>query len=634
MSALILNYLFRLTDVLQMDKLGIVPEPIVKSAHEGESVEDPKDNISIDPGELPMSTVSRVTDIRAATMMFEASHGECIRVLPYIRDGQIVVQFYVYSGESGIPKDLKEEAQTFFEDMNVKLEWSDLYNNSVNILKVQRLEHLFGKPKTLTASQVEEMNDVIEKNLPILSKHRNVTSVQASFKIKNCTQKDEPCITIYVLGKGFIPFGELAFPNAFEGYPVDVVNGFWIRAGKQPIEAQEPSDVLCLGASIGVQGKEASGTLGAIVKDGSTYYALSCDHVMNSEESNCIVHPGLNDHLYYLKYYLAEYKRCVDDVTGSEIECSVETLSSSEALGNKFEELKRIKDNHPERSKYTSADLERIEKLEKAFEKGNKPPRKIGEYFAGVNKNVLWPQTNGKEYFIDAAIAKLSDEEVTRLKQSRTARLIGNPIKIRGECEPNHIPAISETSKLCKSGRTTGITEIGNKIVGIGVVAPHFMKPPLYELHDPFVSCEAKTFVCESCGESQSIVAESEQPRSCEECGQGKAAMNDKFWLKRCLCIQEGEEEFAKSGDSGSVIFVKVKKDDPEKTAECDPEKKAGCDRKKKAEYVLDGVGLLFGIQNHQYCRYIFASPLKIALAALTEEHRDISSLALVASYQ
>ena len=249
----------------------------------------------------------------------------------------------------------------------------------------------------------------------------------------------------------FIPFGERKFPNAFEGYPVDVVNGFSIKAGKQPTEAQEPSDVLCLGASIGVQGKEASGTLGAIVKDGSAYYALSCDHVMNSEKAKCIVHPGLNDHLNYLKYYLAQYKRCVDDVTGSETECSVETLSSSEAQGNRFEQLDRIKNNHPKSSNYTSADSKRLTKLEKDFEEGNKPSTKIGEYFVGFNKNVVWPQTNGKEYFIDAAIAKLPDEEVTRLKQSRTARLIESDIKIRGECEPEDIPAISETNKLCKN---------------------------------------------------------------------------------------------------------------------------------------------------------------------------------------
>ena len=422
-----------------MDKLSIVPEPSLKSAHEGESVEDPINDISMDPGELPMATASGVTDIRTATMMFEAKHEECIGVLPYKKDGQIVVQFYVYSGEPGIPKNVKEEAQTCFEDMHVKLEWSDLYNDSVNILKVQRLQYPFGKPTPLTAFQVDEMNEVIENNLPELSKHRNITSVQASFKITDSRQTDKPCITIYVFGKGCIPLGERKFPNAFKDYSVDVVNGFWIKAGRpywKPTEAQEQSDVLCLGASVGAQGKKSSGSLGAIVKDGSNYYALSCDHVMNSAESKCIVHPGLNDHLNYLKYYLAQYKRCVDDVTGLEIECSVETLSSSEALRNKFEELKLIKNNHPNSSTYTRTDLGRIEKLEKAFEEGNKPPRKIGEYFVGVNKNVFWPQTNGKEYFVDAAIAKLPDEEVTRLKQRRTARLIESDIKIRGECEP------------------------------------------------------------------------------------------------------------------------------------------------------------------------------------------------------
>ena len=82
---------------------------------------------------------------------------------------------------------------------------------------------------------------------------------------------------------------------------------------------------------------------------------------------------------------------------------------------------------------------------------GNNSSRKIAEYFVIVNKNVVWPQTKGKEYFIDAAIAKLPDEEVTRLKQSRTARLIESDIKIRGECEPEDIPAISETNKLCKN---------------------------------------------------------------------------------------------------------------------------------------------------------------------------------------
>ena len=53
-----------------MDKLSIVPEPGLKSAHEGESVEIPKDDISLDAGEVPiaMVTASGVREIRAATM--------------------------------------------------------------------------------------------------------------------------------------------------------------------------------------------------------------------------------------------------------------------------------------------------------------------------------------------------------------------------------------------------------------------------------------------------------------------------------------------------------------------------------------------------------------------------------------
>ena len=63
----------------------------------------------------------------------------------------------------------------------------------------------------------------------------------------------------------------------------------------------DSGEELYSGASTGIQEKLASGTLGAIVKSGSTYYALSCDHVMKSEDSRRIVHPGHYDHLKYPK---------------------------------------------------------------------------------------------------------------------------------------------------------------------------------------------------------------------------------------------------------------------------------------------------------------------------------------------
>ena len=602
---------------MQLDKLSIVSEPSVKSAYKGESVEGPKDDNSKDPREVPMASASGMRKIRAATMMFEAKHEECIRVLPYIKDGQIVVQFYVYSGESGIPKDLEEEAQQFFKEMNVKLEWSDLYNNSVNVLKVQRLEYSSEKPKTLTASQVDEMNDVIEKNLPELSKHRNITSVQASFKIKNSTQTDEPCITLYVLGKGFFPIGERKFPNALGDYLVDVVNGFWTRAGSskywEPNSAQKPSKILCSGVSIGVQGKEAAGTLGAIVKNGSTFYALSNDHVMTSEQSNLIVHPSLHDHLNCLRYYLANYRREVKDVTDLETQGSVNDLTTREALLSSFEELKVRKDIYVQSfSSECELFMELTEKAEEDFQRMKEPPREIGEWEVGVCGNFVW--SDGKEYFIDAAIAKLFDKEVKNFK-TKTARLIGNDGSPLG-CSPVYKETIFN-NRLCKSGRTTVYTEIENRIAGNkkNVETPHFMiDAPGYDLHDlPFFSKVMKEFACETCEKKQFIVTDSTEPLSCDECEENEATFRMRFWRYRVLCISQEEGRFAEHGDSGAVIFE--------------------IDQTKGDEKFLSGLGLFFAKGQNEYDRLYFASPLKIVLDALTDKLPKGSNLELVSKF-
>ena len=64
----------------------------------------------------------------------------------------------------------------------------------------------------------------------------------------------------------------------------------------------DSGEELYSGASTGIQEKlQHQGHYSAIVKSGSTYYALSCDHVMKSEDSRRIVHPGHYDHLKYPK---------------------------------------------------------------------------------------------------------------------------------------------------------------------------------------------------------------------------------------------------------------------------------------------------------------------------------------------
>ena len=43
-----------------------------------------------------------IEKIVKATVEFEASHKECMRVLPYLQDGEVVVQLFVFS-EFGVP---------------------------------------------------------------------------------------------------------------------------------------------------------------------------------------------------------------------------------------------------------------------------------------------------------------------------------------------------------------------------------------------------------------------------------------------------------------------------------------------------------------------------------------------------
>ena len=267
--------------------------------------------------------------IVTATRNFEAEHKECVRVLPYTKKGgQRVVQFYVFSGESGIPEHLKLAAQECFREMEVEFEWSDLYNDIDDILKATPLQYPSGEPKRLNSSQVDEISKIISKNLHVLDQHRNVTSAQASFKITQSKQTENPCIMVYVLGKGSIPIGESELPKHLGPYPVDVVDGFWLETrGEPPFkpnEAQVQSKVLCWGTSIGVQEEEASGTLGAIVEDGSTLYALSCDHVMRHAQKTEIIQPGWDDHLNYLKYHLEKYGGYVKSITESDSLFSVE----------------------------------------------------------------------------------------------------------------------------------------------------------------------------------------------------------------------------------------------------------------------------------------------------------------------
>ena len=537
------------------------------------------------------SPTTKQTEIVKAARKFESEHKECVRVLPYEENDQMVIHLYVFSGDSGIAESLKEDAEKCFKEMGAKLQYFDLYNDAADVLNITGVEYPSGVPQELDASQSDEISEIISQNCTAFDKHRNVTSLQAAFKITDSKETGNPCITIYVLGKGHIPIGESEFPGTLGSYPVDVVEGFWFLTLDPwtPNKAQTPGEVLHFGASIGVESKEASGTLAAIVEEinSGTLYALSCDHVMQHTEKSEIIHPSLTDYQNYLKYHLNAYRNRVGRIVGqgySEMEFSVNSLQEAE-MEEIFEMLKEKKDRYLQESDsaaYLKAQLIKDARDdEEALQTGfSNQPRVIGTCRIGLRHNVKW--TDGKEYFIDAAIAELNEDEG---KRSRSAEVIGTSDYISVEC----CPATEDlkTVELCKSGRTTGYTGKGRL-----VQAPMFMKPSL----------------CRE-GDDDGVLHHVNKDGKEEPEG---------VWWKNCLCI-EGRSlnyTFVAPGDSGAMIFKKEKKDN-------------------SAAVHLLGVGILFAEHYNGHKVYAIASRLDVALKALSQEitkHQDYD-LRVVSNY-
>ena len=167
--------------------------------------------------------------IRNATSKFEAEHEECVRVLPYLQNGDVEIHLYVCNDRFGIPTELKNAAQAFFGETGWKLTWADLYNDAFNLLKVTSIEYSSEEPKRLEASKVDEIDEIISKHLHVFSNHRNVTALQPSLKVTDSVQTQEACIVAHVLRKGQIPLGESVIPDAIGSCPVDIVNGFCVK---------------------------------------------------------------------------------------------------------------------------------------------------------------------------------------------------------------------------------------------------------------------------------------------------------------------------------------------------------------------------------------------------------------------
>lgn len=508
----------------------------------------------------------KLKNVVTTAIDFEANHKECVRVLPYFDGAHTKVHFYVFSGKSDVPQKLKDAAQECFGEMKVKLEWFDLCNDATEILKVTPIEFPSGKPERLNKSQICKISEVINKNLHFLVKHRNVTAVQASFKITNSKQTKQPCIAINVLGKGSIPVGEREFPRTLGGYDVDVVDGFWFRTDEndtwKPEEGQEQCEVLCLGASIGVEGEEGCGTLGAIVEGDGNFYALSCDHVMKRVQKTTIIHPAWDDYVNYLNYHLQRYVERIKCIIKSE-QCyilkekfSFGIIKQLKKLEEKFQELKSLKKEHYDqgKAKKRPGNLEKVELHEKALEKGFKtPPRVIGRYIAGISRNVRW--SDDQEYFIDAAIAQLTPKEVKGLRESETVEMIGSRKSPSGRCSAR----FTAFGELCKSGRGTAYTDKGRQ-----ANPDMYLRDTSYRLNaqnEKLIDVVKRVSICRTCAKSAGVEEDLESTSSpCGYCRVDTETLNNEVWLKNCLCIDRQYNRgkivtFSGEGDSGAVIF-------------------------------------------------------------------------------
>ena len=563
-----------------------------------------------------MAAKHNTNNIVAMAMEFEAKHRECVRVLTYTNDDHVKVKFYVFSGKSGIPETLKAAAQDCFKEIDVKLEWLDLYRDADEILNIRPLENSFGMQQALNDSQVNEINKAISENLHVLVRHRNITAVQPSLKITNSKQTGIPCITLYVLCKGVIPDGECSFPLTLDSYPVDVVDGIWFRTDDlwQPNKAQEQDKVLCLGASIGVQGEDAAGTLGAIVKGDETFYVLSCNHVMKHGAESVIIHPALNDYLNYLNYHLQQYGLWIKHIVDKESchilvnQLSFGHISGQKELFNKFQELKGIKENHQHHVRATKRKLEAVEMHERAFEKGLTPPRVIARYSVGISGNVTW--NDGQQYYIDAALAKLTPEEVDSLRQSQTAEMIGTVDHPSWKCGSS----LKASGELCKSGRTTGYTKSGRH-----VQPSMFLNASLYEVNaqnEGLVSLLKRVRLCQSCKERSGIGEQLESTATvCDSCKKDTATLCDALWLKNCLCIDHPfglgyAKVFATVGDSGAVLFERIE------------------DRN------LEAFAIIFGEHRNSYKLCALATPMQIALESLSRKISEDTYLRQLSNYK
>ena len=516
----------------------------------------------------------------------------CIRAVPYESEDAKSLTMCLYMDTNGkrIPDEIEIAAKKMFKDY--KVEFDDLLRRPLNKI----VTHLPSTEKQ-KAKELADLTRTIEKNLHLFENRMNVTAVQASYKVTDATEKNIPCVRVYVLGKGKIPAGETDIKEIKEDNS-DIFNQteFDVAEGYHKLTT-EPSLggyawPLKAGVGIGVEGVHGVGTLGGFLEDEeANVYILSNEHVLHPPEAgdqNVIVQPSELDYTYrknnaenILTDYTEETKHF----------CEKEKVKK---------EIKRLEEN-----------------LTKIKEEG---PREVGSYVCGGFKN-NFTVVDGSKIYVDAAIASLSDEELSDIKRFKNGERKANRCPLYGfktetywEKEsykpPNgeiidlkkfkkRIRTEDSELRFVKIGRTTGFTDEGfddlpNEQMFLNCIFRHST--------DSSRMLDVKFFFCKECKESVSSGSEinldpdKEQDKSnlCKKCGNDLEKLDPWFWACNCFPVRKRGECFSKEGDSGALVFDQ------------------------------DGLawGLLFGVLKDMSRDFTFSliSPLCVVLDALKRE--------------
>ena len=227
--------------------------------------------------------LQKINKVRSVAVQFTLANPCCIRVIPYEnKDTQsLTVCLYVDTHGNGVPHHVENAAKEMFANCEIKC--VDLQRRPLSkiVTRLQSCERKKGKEIFVLSRKIEENLDLFENRL-------NVTAVCASYKVTEAVEKEIPCVTVFVLGKGKIPAKETDIHkikedngHLFDNAEFDVVEGYYRPAyGSSPeIEYAFP---LRGGVGIGVQGVPCAGTLGGFLEDeNGECYILSNHHVLS-----------------------------------------------------------------------------------------------------------------------------------------------------------------------------------------------------------------------------------------------------------------------------------------------------------------------------------------------------------------